>query len=259
MRILVLVALLWGCSGDPVTEAPKDAAKAAEDSKAAEEAKKAKKEQTMTEKRAKAEADRAAQADLLAKLDPAVVDPSKATLVAPDTFKVKFETTQGNFVIAVTKAWAPIGADRFYNLVKHGYYDDVAFFRTVPNFMTQFGMHGVPAVQAAWMTATIKDDPVVEKNLRGKVTFAKSNAPNSRTTQVFINFKNNTMLDGMGFAPFGEIVDGMEIVDALYSGYGDAPPKGWGPSQAKIVSEGNSYLKAKFKELDFIITARVIE
>jgi peptidyl-prolyl cis-trans isomerase A (cyclophilin A) len=183
--------------------------------------------------------------------NPALLDPSKATEQAPATFAVKFETTKGDIIIDVTRAWSPTGADRFYNLVKIGYYDDVAFFRVIGGFMAQIGLHGDPKVNAAWRPARIKDDPVQGSNTRGMVTFAKTGMPNSRTTQIFFNFKNNGNLDRMGFAPIGKVRD-MKIVDALHNGYGEGAPRGQGPSQGRIQSEGNTYLKAEFPKLDYI-------
>jgi peptidyl-prolyl cis-trans isomerase A (cyclophilin A) len=177
---------------------------------------------------------------------------------APATFKAKFSTSKGDFTIEVTREWAPQGADRFYALVKNGFYDDVRFFRVIANFMAQFGMNGEPQVTAAWKNAKIPDDPVTQSNTRGMVTFATS-GKNSRTTQVFINFKDNANLDGMGFSPFGKVVEGMEVVDALYNGYGEGAPRGAGPSQPQITAEGNEYLKAKFDKLDYVKTARIVQ
>ncbi len=192
----------------------------------------------------------------------ALLKPSAATETAPDVFTVKFVTTAGDFLVEVHRQWAPIGADRFFNLVKMGYYDDTAFFRVVRKprpFMAQVGFNGDPKVNAAWRSAPIKDDPVKQPNKRGYVTFAKTNRPNSRTTQFFINYTNNSYLDGHGFAPFGKVVEGMDVVDSLYSGYGEGAPQGNGPNQARIASEGNAYLKAEFPKLDYILTATVVE
>jgi len=177
---------------------------------------------------------------------------------APKEFKAKFSTSQGDFVIKVTRDWAPLGADRFYNLVKNGFYNDCRFFRVISGFMCQFGVNGNPEISAKWKDASIKDDPVKEGNKRGRISFAMR-GPNTRTTQVFINFKDNDRLDGMGFASFGEVVEGMDIVDKLYSGYGEGAPKGSGPNQGKIQSEGNKYLEADFNKLDFIKTAKIAE
>lgn len=191
--------------------------------------------------------------------NPALLDPSKATEKAPDVFKAKFETTQGNFVVEVHRDWAPNGADRFYNLVKIGYLDDVAFFRAIENFMVQFGINGLPEVNAKWMDANIPDDPVKESNKPGMVTFAQTNAPNSRSTQLFINFKDNSMLDGMRFAPFGKVVEGMDVVNKLYKGYGEGYPQGMGPDQQRVQFEGNKYLKAEFPKLDYVKKATIVQ
>ena len=193
------------------------------------------------------------------------VDLSKAKLrnpaalneKAPDTFKVTFDTSKGPFVIQVHRAWAPVGADRFYNLVKNGFYDDTRFFRVLDGFMAQIGINGNPSVQSNWRTATIQDDPVKESNKRGFVTFAKSGAPNSRSTQIFINYRDNSSLDRQGFAPFGEVTSGMDVVDKLYSGYGEGAPSGRGPEQGKIQAEGNAYLVKDFPKLDYVKKATI--
>ena len=187
-----------------------------------------------------------------------LLDPPHATEQAPDRFRVRFETTKGPFVIEVTRAWAPRGADRFYNLVRVGYYDDVAFFRVIENFMVQFGIHGDPAVNAAWRQARIPDDPVTQSNKRGMVTYAMA-GPDTRTTQLFINFRDNTGLDGQGFSPFGRVVEGLSVVDSLYSGYGEGAPSGMGPEQGRAQGEGNAYLKSRFPKLDFVKTARLVK
>lgn len=189
----------------------------------------------------------------------ALLDPSQFTEKAPDTYRAKFDTTKGAFVIEVTRKWSPNGADRFYNLVKSGFYNDVAFFRVVPNFMVQFGMHGDPAVNKAWQEATIHDDQVLQSNQKGYVTFAKTSMPNSRTSQVFINFRDNSFLDNQGFSPFGKVVEGMDVVNSIYSGYGDAPPRGRGPQQGLIGSRGNEYLKSGFPDMDWVKTATIEE
>jgi peptidyl-prolyl cis-trans isomerase A (cyclophilin A) len=179
-------------------------------------------------------------------------------LTAPAEYKVKMSTSKGDFVIQVTREWAPRGADRFYSLVKGGFYTDVRFFRIIPNFMAQFGMNGEPRVTAAWMAAKIQDDPVTQSNTRGMVTFATS-GKNSRTTQVFVNFADrNKMLDGQGFAPFGKVVEGMDVVDKLYSGYGESASRGGsGPEQHLIQQQGNEYLMRDFKEMDYIKSATI--
>ncbi|HVA47614.1 MAG TPA: peptidylprolyl isomerase [Pirellulales bacterium] len=190
--------------------------------------------------------------------NPALRDPSLATDRAPDRFRARFSTTQGDFVIEVTRDWAPQGADRFYNLVKIGYFDDAAFFRNIENFMVQFGINGDPAVNKKWKKSNIKDDPVKESNQRGYVTFAQGSALNSRSTQVFINFRDNGRLDGMRFAPFGRVVEGMDVVESLYKGYGEGAPNGRGPEQGRIQEEGNAYLKQDFPRLDYINSAKIV-
>lgn len=177
---------------------------------------------------------------------------------APDVFKAKFETSKGDFVIQVVRDWAPKGADRFYNLVRGGYYDDCRFFRVIAGFMAQIGINGDPNVNAAWQNALIEDDPVKESNTRGRVTFAMG-GPNTRTTQIFINYKDNSRLDGMKFSPFGEVVEGMEVVDRLYSGYGEGAPRGGGPSQGAIQARGNKYLESRFDKLDYVKKARILD
>jgi peptidyl-prolyl cis-trans isomerase A (cyclophilin A) len=175
---------------------------------------------------------------------------------APATYKVKFDTSKGPFVVQVTRAWAPQGADRFYNLVKSGFYDNVRFFRVVSGFMVQFGINGDPKVMAGWRGSPIKDDPVTQSNKRGFITFATS-GPNSRTTQVFINFKDNAGLDSSGFAPFGQVVSGMEVVDAFNAEYGDGAPRGRGPDQGRLQREGNAYLAKEFPRMDFVKKATI--
>ena len=201
-------------------------------------------------KPAKAAAKKAA-----AKMD--LMKPETLSAKAPEKFTVKLETTKGDILIDVTRAWAPNGADRFFNLVKAGYYNATAFFRVIPGFMAQIGIHGKPEVAAKWRVSTIKDDAVKESNSRGTVTFATA-GPNSRTTQIFFNFGNNARLDGMGFAPFGKVRD-MKTVDALNGEYGEGQPRGRGPAQGKLQMEGNSYLKASYPRLDYIKSASVVK
>lgn len=188
--------------------------------------------------------------------------PSQALLepapdeTAPDEYTVVLDTTKGEIELRVHRAWSPKGADRFYTLVKRGYYDDTAFFRVVSGFMAQIGIHGNGQVNAAWRMRRIEDDPPAgQSNTRGRVSFATS-GPNSRTTQFFINFADNGRLDGMGFTPFAEVTN-MSVVDSLYAGYGEGAPGGRGPSQGRIQSEGNAYLRAEFPELDYIRSARI--
>jgi peptidyl-prolyl cis-trans isomerase A (cyclophilin A) len=191
---------------------------------------------------------------------PALLDPSLATERAPDTFRVKLETTKGDVVILVNRGWAPNGADRFYNLVEIGYFEDVAFFRAIKAFMVQAGFHGDPKVNAVWSQARIDDDPIMQPNKRGMVTFAQPSAPNARTTQFFINTVDNDYLEQYGsFAPFGKVISGMEVVDEIYTGYGEGAPRGRGPSQAAIAQDGNAYLKSSFPQLDYIVRATVID
>lgn len=191
--------------------------------------------------------------------NPALLDAALATEKAPDTYKVKMDTTAGDFVIVVHRDWAPHGADRFFNLVKIGYYSDAAFYRVLKGFMAQVGMNGDPAVNQVWMDAKIRDDLVKQSNTKGMVTFAMSGKPHSRTSQIFINYGDNSYLDEMGFAPFGEVVEGFESVEALYGGYGEGAPKGNGPSQGRLFRGGNEYLKGEFPELDYIVTATIVE
>lgn len=205
-----------------------------------------------------------AEEDLVSEATPPE-EPSGSTVAsdlsgeAPALYRARFETNEGDFVIEVHRDWAPNGADRFYNLVSNGYFDGVRFFRVIDGFMAQFGINGDPEVAADLRTLTIPDDPVVEGNTRGRVTFAMSSLPNSRTSQIFINFADNSRLDASGFAAFGEVVEGMEVVDALYSGYGEGAPSGAGPDQGAIQSQGNAYLEAQFPELDYVEQAAITE
>ena len=169
------------------------------------------------------------------------------------------QTTKGDFVIEVHRDWAPVGADRFYNLVRIGWFEEVRFFRNVQGFMVQFGMSPYPAATKAWEEATIQDDPVVESNKPLYVTFAKTGQPNSRSTQLFINHGDNANLDGMGFAPIGKVVEGAEVVGQLYSGYGEGPPRGRGPDQGIITKYGNVYLADRYPKLDSIQAATIVE
>jgi len=177
---------------------------------------------------------------------------------SPAEFKVKFETSVGDFTLDVVRDWAPHGVDRFYNLVRLGFYDECRFFRVVPGFVAQFGMNGTPEIQQVWGDTGMPDDPVKQGNKAGYITYAKSGAPNSRSTQLFINLTDNSRLDKMGFAAFGRVSEGMDVVNKLYAGYGDGPPSGTGPNQGKIKSEGNEYLKAKYSSLDYIKKARIL-
>ena len=185
------------------------------------------------------------------------MDPTSDALneQAPDEFSVRLETSAGSVVIQVTRDWAPLGADRFYNLVRNGFYDEQRFYRVVPGFVVQWGFSGNPALNQVWRQANILDDPVVQSNTRGRITYAKIAEPNTRTTQLFINFGDNSRLDGMGFAPFGEVVEGMEVVDAINAEYGEQPSR----AQGQIHGRGNAYLAENFPNLDYIIKAEIIE
>jgi len=182
--------------------------------------------------------------------------PRQLTETAPATYRVRLETREGDVVIQVHRAWAPLGADRFYNLVHGGFYDDARVYRVVEGFMAQFGLNADPYVNLAWKTQYLVDDPVTESNTRGRVAFAKGGV-HTRTTEVFISYKDNSALDEEGFAPIGEVVEGMDAVDAFHSGYGDGPPRGEGPYQAMAQARGNEYLDADFPELTRIVRATV--
>jgi peptidyl-prolyl cis-trans isomerase A (cyclophilin A) len=185
---------------------------------------------------------------------PAPVTP--AVDAAPAQFKVRFETSKGPIVIELHRDWSPNGVDRVYQLVQQSYFDDVRFFRVVPGFVVQFGMHGDPATNAKWVAQPLMDDPVKQSNRRGTVVFAKPTMPNSRTTQLFINLQDNSSsLDPQGFAPVGEVVEGMSVVERLYSGYGGEPSE----YQGRIAAEGNAFLKQSYPKLDFVKTAKVVK
>jgi peptidyl-prolyl cis-trans isomerase A (cyclophilin A) len=175
---------------------------------------------------------------------------------APASYKAKFDTSKGSFVIEVQRDWAPNGADRFYNLVKNGFYDNVRFFRVIPGFMVQFGISGDPQLSAQWRQARIQDDPVKQSNKRGFVTYAMA-GPNTRTSQVFVNFDDNSRLDADGFAPFGRVVSGMDVVDKLNAEYGEGAPRGRGPDQGRLQQEGNAYLQKEFPRMDFVRKATI--
>ncbi|HMD38865.1 MAG TPA: peptidylprolyl isomerase [Candidatus Acidoferrum sp.] len=189
--------------------------------------------------------------------DRSLLRPAMLVAKAPASYQVKFTTTKGDFVISVTRAWAPLGADRFYNLVRHHFYDNTTFFRVLRGFVVQWGISAYPPVTAAWEHAPIKDDPVVQSNQRGYLTYAMGGA-NTRTTQVFVNLVDNKRLDGMGFSAFGQVTEGMEVVEALYAGYGEGAPDGQGPEQDKIEKLGKSYLDKNFAQLDSIKTTTLI-
>ena len=193
----------------------------------------------------------------------ALLDPQSAAMnqTAPASYKVLFNTSKGDFTVQVTRDWAPKGADRFYNLVKNGFYDDARFFRVIRSprqFMVQFGISADPKVSAKWEQANLEDDPVKQQNSRGRISFATA-GPNTRTTQVFINYADNSRLDSLGFSPFGEVISGMDVVDQLYADYGEGAPQGAGPDQDRIQQEGNAYLNKDFPKLDYIKTAKIVE
>jgi peptidyl-prolyl cis-trans isomerase A (cyclophilin A) len=184
-------------------------------------------------------------------LRPSLLNPASLKARAPAVFMARFSTSAGDFVVEVHREWAPLGADRFYNLVRYGYFTNAAFFRVVPGFVVQFGLSADPAVNKVWKTAKIQDDPVVQSNKRGNLVFATA-GPNTRTTQLFINFADNARLDRMGFAPFGSIVEGMDVVDKIFSAYGETP------QQDLIEEQGDAYLKANFRDIDRIKLARIV-
>jgi peptidyl-prolyl cis-trans isomerase A (cyclophilin A) len=184
--------------------------------------------------------------------------PRRLTDTAPERFRVHLETSEGEVVVDIHRAWSPNGVDRVYNLVTHGFYDDLRIYRVLDGFVAQFGIHGDPLVTAQWRNSIIVDDPVVESNTRGRVSFAKA-GPSSRTTELIINYRDNPALDEQGFSPIGEVVEGMDVVDRFHGGYGDGPPRGTGPYSARIRALGNDYLDAEFPELTRIVRAWVEE
>ena len=184
--------------------------------------------------------------------------PAPKQVVIPEVYRVKFETSKGDFVVEVTRGWAPRGADRFHELLRMRYYDESRFFRVLPGFIAQFGIHKDFDVHAKWRELVIADDPPKEKNLRGTLAFAQS-GPNTRATEVFINLKDNPELDEDRFTPFGKVVQGMEVADMLYSGYGELGPKGKGPDAGRVENETNEYVVPRFPKLDYIKRARFVE
>jgi peptidyl-prolyl cis-trans isomerase A (cyclophilin A) len=182
---------------------------------------------------------------------PSLLNPASLNAQAPAVFKAQFTTTAGDFVVEVNRAWAPLGADRFYNLVKNGYFTNASFFRVVPGFVVQFGLNANPAINKVWDDAKFPDDPVIQSNKRGFLVFATA-GPNTRTTQLFINFGDNTRLDGMGFAPFGTVTEGMDVVDKIYPGYRESP------RQDLITDQGDAYLTANFPKIDKIKLAKIV-
>jgi peptidyl-prolyl cis-trans isomerase A (cyclophilin A) len=194
----------------------------------------------------------AAKAAPKAATAPDLTNPSSFKARAPESFRAKLTTTKGDIVIEVTRAWAPLGADRFYNLVRGGFFTNATFFRVVPRFVVQFGISARPEVAKVWENARIVDDPVKHSNKRGTIVFATA-GPNTRTTQLFINYGDNVPLDSMGFAPFGEVVEGMDtIVDKIYAGYGERPDQG------RLQSEGKAYTDKQFPMLDKIVSASIV-
>jgi len=189
---------------------------------------------------------------------PVSASSTDSTSSVPAKFRVKFETSKGDFVVEVTRDWAPRGADRFHELVASGFFDECRFFRVLDGFMAQFGINGVPSVQKKWRDRPIKDDPVKESNKRGYITYAMA-GPNTRTTQLFINFGDNASLDRDGFSPFGRVIEGMKVVDSLYNRYGEGAPRGPGPDQGRIQRQGNTYLNSEFPKLDFIKKATFVK
>jgi peptidyl-prolyl cis-trans isomerase A (cyclophilin A) len=247
---MVIEALFFGCKGkEPTAEAPppeKPKAEAPATPKA--ETPVAAPSQPGATASAPAEAPRKS-------FDRALLRPSLLKETAPETFRVKFMTTRGDFTVTVHRAWAPIGADRFYNLVKHHFYDNASFFRVVPGFVVQFGISAYPPVSAAWEKANIQDEPVTQSNKRGYLTYAKTSMPNTRSTQIFINLKDNAGLDRQGFSPFGYVdAQGMKVVDMLYDQYGDNA----GPEQDQISKLGKPYLDKGWPKLDWIKSATLV-
>lgn len=188
----------------------------------------------------------------------ALMNPADLKEQAPATYKTQFDTSAGTFVVEVHRDWAPLGADRFYNLAKRGFYDDARFFRVIQGFMAQFGINGDPAIMNVWRGARIQDDPVKQSNKKGYVSFAMGGA-DTRTTQLFINLAENGSLDKSGFAPFGQVVSGMDVVSKIYNGYGEGAPRGTGPDQGRAQTEGNKYLMAEFPKLDYIKTVTILQ
>jgi peptidyl-prolyl cis-trans isomerase A (cyclophilin A) len=241
ITVLTLASLLLACGGK---QTPADSAKAAEP--AAEPA------------ATPAATPAAEPAHLADGPHPGLLDPAQAKLSAPPKFKAKFSTTKGDFVVEVNKEWAPKAADRFFSLVTIGYYVDIPMFRVIEGFMVQFGIHGDPKMNKIWKNASIPDDKGTQSNTPGMLTFA-TRGPNTRTTQLFINYGQNARLDGMGFAPFGKVIEGMDVVNNVYSGYGEGAPRGRGPSQPRMQGEGNTYLKAEFPEMDYIKSISILK
>jgi peptidyl-prolyl cis-trans isomerase A (cyclophilin A) len=236
---VLFAAFIAGCSRKPSEQpAPPEIEKAAPPEKQPEEAASAPAPTVTTAEAARQK----------------LLNPSQLNEKAPEKFRAKFTTSKGDFVIEVTRAWAPNGADRFYNLVRNGYYNDCRFFRVISDFMVQFGINGDPSLNQVWYQSQFKDDPVKESNERGYVTFAMTGAPDSRTTQIFINYKNNSFLDGQNFAPFGRVIEGMAVVDSFYNEYQGVPSD----NQPQIQARGNAYLNREFPKLDYVKSAAIM-
>ena len=258
LLIGAMLLLFSGCGGEepeevlPVEEAPAVEAPLPQEEAPAEiitEEEEPPVEETPTPETAPTEEMKAAAA---------LKNPALANETAPDSFKVKFATTKGDFVVEATRKYSPAGVDRFYNLVKIGFFKDIAFFRVLDGFVVQFGIHGNPETAITWQDASIPDEKTVVSNKPGFLTYAKG-GPNTRSTQFFINLVDNASLDAQGFPPIGKVIQGMEVVESLYSGYGEGAPMGRGPSQAKINTIGNSYLEKEFPNLDYIKTATLVD
>jgi peptidyl-prolyl cis-trans isomerase A (cyclophilin A) len=263
LGILLTAALVFGgCSSTPPVDkaatekaaAEKAAADKAAADKAAEEKAAAEKAAAETAPAEKAETKKAEPAESPSKAS--LLNPATLNARAPEAYKARLSTTKGDILVEVTRAWAPLGADRFYNLIRNGFYNNASFFRVLPGFVVQFGIPASPQIARVWDNAAIKDDAVKQSNLRGTLTFATA-GPNTRTTQIFINLADNKPLDPQGFSPFGRVVEGMDVVEKLYSGYGEGAPGGRGPDQSRIQAQGKAYLDKNFPNLDSIKTAEI--
>ncbi|MCP4600404.1 MAG: peptidylprolyl isomerase [Proteobacteria bacterium] len=237
---------MWGCKKDGASVGAKEADEVVQTNLEVE-----------PEEDLQQEPDQTTEPDTSPPQEQTATQPPEQPEKSEDVFTVKLETTKGDIIIDVHRDWAPLGAERFHELVSVGFYDDVAFFRVIKDFMAQTGVSGKPKLNSKWGRKKIKDEPARKHNMRGNVSFAMA-GPNSRTTQFFINLVDNKQLDPMGFAPFGMVRD-MTQVDALFSGYGDGPPRGKGPNQQRLKQRGNKYLKKQFPDLDYIISAKIIE
>lgn len=244
LMALVLSALV-GCGGGSTDNSADD--KATTDNAAnAERTKESTKEETVTDQAKQQSPEPSSEPN------PALKDPSLADEQAPAEFLVRLNTSKGEALVQIHRNWSPQGADRLYNLIRIGYFKHIAFFRVLPGFIVQFGLHGDPGITRVWSNANIPDEPVKHSNKRGTLTYAKA-GPNTRSVQFFINYADNPSLDGLGFSPLGEVAAGMETLDAIYSGYGESP------NQGAIQVQGNEYLKASFPNLDYILSAEIVE